>query len=136
LEKRSDNDSEIFVRVSEEANGLGFSLIKLVIRDVILPPNLKKAFAGVLETKREAQRKLEEAPGEHAVLRKLANAPALFQQNPMLHQTRLMQALSSSNNSVVLNVDGATVTAKPARSASKKLKFIQTRSTAVCCHCV
>jgi hypothetical protein len=49
----------------------------------------------------------------------LANASALFQQNPMLYQTRLLQALSSGNNSVVLNVDGAAVSAKPAKPTAK-----------------
>jgi regulator of protease activity HflC (stomatin/prohibitin superfamily) len=112
LEKRSEIDAEILARVSKEAASLGLSVTKLAIRDVILPANLKKAFAGVLEAQKEAQRKIEEARGEHAVLRNLANASALFQQNPMLYQTRLLQALSSGNNSVVLNVDGASVAAK------------------------
>ena len=117
LEKRSEIDAEILARVTDEAKVLGYKLIKLGIRDVILPPNLKKAFAGVLEAQKEAQRKIEEARGEQAVLRNLANASQLFQQNPMLYQTRLLQALSSGNNSIVLNVDGAS--AKPVKPATK-----------------
>jgi regulator of protease activity HflC (stomatin/prohibitin superfamily) len=119
LDKRSEIDAEILARVTEEAKELGFSVTKLGIRDVILPPNLKRAFAGVLEAQKEAQRKIEEARGEHAVLRNLANASALFQQNPMLYQTRLLQALSSGNNSVVLNVDGAAAPTKPAKPNAK-----------------
>ena len=125
LAKRSEIDAEIFARVTEEAKAIGFNLTKLAIRDVILPPNLKKAFAGVMEAQKEAQRKIEEARGEHAVLRNLANAAQLFQQNPMLYQTRLLQALSSGNNSVVLNVEGTSVAAtsvqpKPASKPAPK----------------
>jgi regulator of protease activity HflC (stomatin/prohibitin superfamily) len=122
LEKRSEIDAEILARVTQEAKIIGFNLTKLAIRDVILPPNLKRAFAGVLEAQKEAQRKVEEARGEHAVLRNLANASALFQHNPMLYQTRLLQALSSGNNSVVLNVDSASVAAAAvkAKPAAKR----------------
>ena len=125
LAKRPEIDAEILARVTGEAKAIGFNLAKLGIRDVILPPNLKKAFAGVLEAQKEAQRKIEEARGEHAVLRNLANAAQLFQQNPMLYQARLLQALSSGNNSVVLNVDGSSVAAsavkpKPAPKPTAK----------------
>jgi regulator of protease activity HflC (stomatin/prohibitin superfamily) len=119
LDKRSEIDAEILARVTEDAKALGFALTKLGIRDVILPPNLKRAFAGVLEAQKEAQRKIEEARGEHAVLRNLANASQMYVQNPMLYQTRLLQTLSSGNNSVVMNVDGATVTAKPTKPNAK-----------------
>lgn len=119
LEKRSDIDAELLARVSEDAKKLGMELSKLAVRDVILPANLKKAYAGVLEAQKEAQRKIEEARGEHAVLRNLANASQMFAQNPMLYQARLLQALSSGNNSVVLNIDGAKIEAKPAKPVTK-----------------
>ena len=71
----------------------------------MLPTNIKKAFSGILEEQKEAQRQLEKARGEQAVLRKLANVSGLYDVNPMLPQARLIQALSAGNNSVVFNAD-------------------------------
>lgn len=69
----------------------------------MLPANLKKAFAGILEAKKEAQKQLEKARGEQAVLRNLANSSAMFDGNPMLLQARIIQSLSNGNNTVIFN---------------------------------
>jgi hypothetical protein len=75
----------------------------------MLPANLKRAFAGVLEAQKEAQRQLEKARGEQAVLRNLANSSAMYASNPMLLQARLVQVLDGGNNNVVFKTDDMLV---------------------------
>mgnify|MGYP001443671685 CR=1 FL=1 len=106
LEKKVDIDAQLQSRVAERASGLGLEVSALAVRDVMLPPNLKRAFAGVLEARKEAQRKLEYARGEQAVLRSLANSSGMYEGNPSLLKARLVQALASGNNSIVFNADG------------------------------
>src|SRR5438552_15698929 len=46
----------------------------LEVKDVMFPPDLKRAFGEVLKAKQEGQAALERARGESASLRNLANA--------------------------------------------------------------
>lgn len=101
LEGKTDLDKAIQSSLASHGKTLGLTLSDFAIRDVMLPANLKRAFAGLLEAQKEAQRQLEKARGEQAVLRSLANASKLYEGNPMLLQARLIQTLSTGNNSIV-----------------------------------
>jgi regulator of protease activity HflC (stomatin/prohibitin superfamily) len=101
LESKKDLDAAIQGNLAAHGEALGLTLSEFAIRDILLPANLKRAFAGLLEAQKEAQRQLEKARGEQAVLRNLANASKLYEGNPMLLQARLIQTLSSGNNSIV-----------------------------------
>jgi regulator of protease activity HflC (stomatin/prohibitin superfamily) len=105
LEKKGEIDTQLIAAVSEKATGLGLTVSTLSVKDIMLPANLKKAFSGILEAQKEAQRQLEKARGEQAVLRNLANSSGMYETNPMLLQARLVQALSTGNNSIVFNAD-------------------------------
>ena len=107
LERPTDMDASMVKSLAEKTHGLGFEIKNVILRDVILPANLKRAYAGLLEAKKEALKKLEQARGEQAVLRNLANSSVLYDKNPALFKARLLQALSSGQNSIVFNVDGA-----------------------------
>jgi regulator of protease activity HflC (stomatin/prohibitin superfamily) len=106
LEKQSAINADVLSRTIATAKILGLEVPDLAIRDVTLPANLKRAFAGVIEAQKDAQRKLEIARGEHALLRTLSNASRLYAENPALLQARAMQALETGQNSIVLGVDG------------------------------
>ncbi len=105
LEKKGEIDTQLLAAIQEKAQELGITVSMLAIKDIMLPANLKKAFSGILEAQKEAQRQLEKARGEQAVLRSLANTSNLYEANPTLLQARLVQTLSSGNNSIVFNTD-------------------------------
>lgn len=120
LEKKTEIDAQLLANAAAKAQRLGVKIASLSLRDIVLPANLKKAFAAVLEAQKEAQRQLEAARGEQAVLRSLANSSKIYENNPALLQARLIQALSSGANTIVFNADERTIVAKasPDKSAS------------------
>ncbi|TAL27987.1 MAG: slipin family protein [Alphaproteobacteria bacterium] len=103
LEKKGDIDAQLLSKVTDKAAALGLAVTSLAVKDIMLPANLKKAFSGILEARKEAQKQLEKARGEQAVLRNLANSSAMLEGNPMLLQARIIQSLSTGNNTVIFN---------------------------------
>ena len=114
LEKKTEIDAQLLAASAAKAERIGVKITALALRDIVLPANLKKAFAAVLEAQKDAQRQLEVARGEQAVLRSLANSAKMYENNPALLQARLIQALSSGANTIVFNGDDKTIVAKPA----------------------
>ncbi len=114
LVARAAFDEILLADAQPEAEALGLSLHSLAIKDIMLPGNLKRAYAGVLEAKKEAERLLENARGETAVLRSLANSSKAYAGNPTLLQARIIQSLGSGGNSIVFAADPAQpVTVRP-----------------------
>lgn len=105
LEKKTDMDASLLEKTKAVAATLGLDVPMIAVRDVMLPAQLKKAYAGVMEAKKEAQRQLEKARGEQAVLRSLANSSQLYNEHPMLMQARVIQSLSTGNHTIVFNAD-------------------------------
>ncbi len=79
---------------------LGLRLTQLTIRDIMLPGELKKLYAQVVQARQEGLAQLERARGETAALRSLANAARLTNQNPTLLQLRLLQTLEQTQGNV------------------------------------
>lgn len=110
---------EIGPRVLETtASGLariGIELLSVEVRDLMLPGDLKRAFAGVVTARKDGEASLERARSETASLRSLANAGRLVEDNPGALQLRLLQELgSSSGNSVMLTMpDGQGAEPRP-----------------------
>lgn len=105
LADKSQLDTNIQKEVAQNVSEIGLNLTDLAVLDVMLPAHLKKAYSGVLEAQKEAQKNLEKARGEQAVLRSLANSAKLYQENPSLLQARIIQALATGNNSIVFGTD-------------------------------
>ncbi len=116
LDAKNAAEQQMLQIISEPAADLGLSVSRLAIKDIILPGNLRKAFSGILEAQKDAQRQLEKARGEQAVLRKLANSSGMYESNPALLQARLIQALSSGNNSIVFTSDDRVLVKQSADS--------------------
>lgn len=112
LEKKTEIDAQLLERVAEKAGRIGVAFSSLALRDIILPANLKRAFGAILEAQKEAQRQLEAARGEQAVLRSLANSAKMYENNPALLQARLIQTLSSGANTIVYNNDEKALAVK------------------------
>jgi regulator of protease activity HflC (stomatin/prohibitin superfamily) len=94
--------------VATELARLGVELLGVDVRDVMVPPELKRAFAGIVAARREGEAALERARGETAALRGLANAGRMVEDNPGLLQLRILQQVGgSSGNTIMLGVPGA-----------------------------
>lgn len=100
---------EVLDRGQFEAARVGLELLAVDVRDVMLPAELRRAFAGAVAARKEGEAALERVRAETAALRGMANAARLIDDNPNLLQLRLLQQLAeSSGNTVVFNApDGA-----------------------------
>ncbi|HTX21162.1 MAG TPA: slipin family protein [Candidatus Aquilonibacter sp.] len=125
LNQRLEIGTQLLARVQPEAAKIGINALAVEVKDVMFPPDLKRAFADVLKAKQEGQAALERARGESASLRNLANAARLLDGNPALQNLRLMQSLTAAHNAgntLVLGVPGGFVPLKagaPARNAEE-----------------
>jgi regulator of protease activity HflC (stomatin/prohibitin superfamily) len=89
------------------AAGVGISLEDLVIKDIVLPAELRAAYADVLTARQRGQVQLETARAESAALRSMANAAKLLDEHPALARLRLVQA-ATYGSKLVLDVGGRT----------------------------
>jgi regulator of protease activity HflC (stomatin/prohibitin superfamily) len=81
---------------------IGLEVRQLELKDIVLPPDLKRAQAEVLVARAEGQAALERARSESAALRNLANAARLAADNPALLQLRLVQSLEAGTGNTVV----------------------------------
>ena len=89
---------------SELAN-LGIELLAVEVRDLMVPGELKRAFASVIAARKDSEAALERARGETAALRALANAGRMLEDNPGLLQLRAIQQVGgSSGNTLMLGL--------------------------------
>jgi regulator of protease activity HflC (stomatin/prohibitin superfamily) len=79
--------------VAEQATALGVELESVKVRDVILPGDVRQAFAEVMRARAEGRAALERARGESAALRNLANGARVLEDNPALMNLRILQAI-------------------------------------------
>lgn len=109
LSARSTIGPAVSERTASLLSGLGLELLVVEARDLMIPGELKRAFAGVVSARKDAEIALERARGETAALRNLANAARLLEDHPGLAQLRALQELGASpGNTLVLGMpDGA-----------------------------
>ena len=81
---------------------LGLAVDQLVMKDIILPGELKRAQTAVLVARANGNAALERARGETAALRSLANAARIAADNPAIIQLRLLQQLEASTGHTVI----------------------------------
>ncbi len=114
LEARSDLGERLTAALAEDAGALGFTLGGVAVRDVMLPGNLKRVYSRVLEAQKDAERRLEQARGEHAVMRSLANTAKMLDGNPSLAQARVLQALETGGNTILFGTGDVVAGTKAA----------------------
>lgn len=112
LRARSAIGAEVADRCALELARVGIELLAVHIRDIVVPGELRRAFAGVIAARKDGEAALERARGETAALRHLANAGRLVEQSPGLLNLRIVQQLGqTSGNTVVVTLpserDGA-----------------------------
>lgn len=91
---------KLLARVQSKAADLGLELTELVIRDVILPADVKAALSECWRAKKSALAELESARGKSAATRTMANAAKLYQTNPALLQVRYIEAIEQAAKSM------------------------------------
>ncbi len=72
---------------------VGIGVRSAVVKDVILPHELRAAYAELVTARARGQAQLEAARAETAALRSLANGAKLLDEHPGLARLRLVQAL-------------------------------------------
>ena len=91
-EARLAGDS-LVERARTAGAAVGIDVVDVVVKDVILPPELRSAYAELVTTRTRGQAQLEAARAETAALRSLANGAKLLDDHPALARLRLVQAL-------------------------------------------
>jgi regulator of protease activity HflC (stomatin/prohibitin superfamily) len=106
LAERVAIGQEVLDRCSAEATALGLELLAVAVRDVMVPGELKRAYASVITASKEGEAALERARGETASLRNLANVGRLLDDNPGLLRLRALQQVGgSTGNTLMLGLD-------------------------------
>jgi regulator of protease activity HflC (stomatin/prohibitin superfamily) len=72
---------------------VGIAVREAVLKDVLLPPELRAAYAELVSARQRGKAQLETARAETAALRSLANGAKLLDEHPALAKLRLVQAL-------------------------------------------
>lgn len=111
LAARSKIGPAVLERAASNLARLGIELLAVEVRDLMVPGELKRVFAGVVTARKEGEASLERVRAETAALRNLANAGRLIEDNPGVLQLRLLQQLGeTSGNTVMLTMpDGQGV---------------------------
>lgn len=77
----------------EAGAAVGAEVLEVVVKDVILPSDLRAAYGSVVYARQRAQAQLEAARAETAALRSMANGAKLLDDHPALAQLRIVQSL-------------------------------------------
>jgi regulator of protease activity HflC (stomatin/prohibitin superfamily) len=72
---------------------VGITVREAVLKDVLLPPELRAGYAQLVSARQRGKAQLEAARAETAALRSLANGARLLDEHPGLARLRLVQAL-------------------------------------------
>jgi hypothetical protein len=100
---------------------IGIELLSVDVRDVMVPAELRRAYASVVTARHEGAATLERARGETAALRNLANAGRLLDDHPGLLSLRLVQELGAGGgNTLVLGLPDAAGAATAATPATRR----------------
>lgn len=122
LTQRLDLAPQLLARVQPDAAKIGITVHTVEVKDVMLPAELKRAFADTLKAKQEGQVALERARGESAALRNLANAARVLEGNPALMNLRVLQSLATAQNAgntLVLGMPAGFVPLKNGKALPK-----------------
>ena len=81
----------------EAGRPVGIEVIEVVVKDVVLPADLRAAYGAVVTARQRARAQLEAARAETAALRSLANGAKLLDDHPALAQLRMIQSLPAGS---------------------------------------
>ncbi len=99
---RLELTGELTERVRAAAARVGLGVDEIAVRDLMLPGNLRQAFADLVLARQRGKVELERARGEAAALRSLANTADLLERHPALLRLRTLQAAESGQAKLVV----------------------------------
>lgn len=102
LEQRRSLQELLTSSAEARLGTFGLQLIRLAVRDLALPADIRKVATQVELARREGLAALERARGEGAALRSLANSARLLDRNPALLALRAIQGMERSPGSTVV----------------------------------
>jgi regulator of protease activity HflC (stomatin/prohibitin superfamily) len=91
--------------LAPRAAEIGIKISSCLVRDIMLPSDIRRAYAQSVKAQKEGLAALERGRGETASLRALANAARMLQDNPGLLQLRAVQAIETSKGNHTLTLD-------------------------------
>jgi regulator of protease activity HflC (stomatin/prohibitin superfamily) len=106
LGARSTAGEALLLPVRETAERVGAAVDSADLRDLSFPGDLRRTFARVAVARQEAAASLEQARGETATLRSLANAARVLEGNQALRDLRSLLAVERTGGTVVLTAGG------------------------------
>jgi regulator of protease activity HflC (stomatin/prohibitin superfamily) len=86
---------------------LGMEILAVVVKDVVLPAEIRTLYAEMATARQRGQVQLETARAETAALRSMANAAKILDDHPALAQLRLVQSAPYGTKIVLQVRDGA-----------------------------
>lgn len=101
---------QISAATAAVARRVGVEVAEVVVKDVIVPVELRAAAAELATARRRGEAQLEAARAETAALRSLANGAKLLDAHPALARLRLVQSAPPGTR-IVLGVPDSTVAA-------------------------
>lgn len=102
---RAEVGGAVFEAARTAGQSVGIAVADVVVKDIVLPPELRSAYAELVTVRQRAQAQLETARAEAAALRSMANAAKLLDDHPALARLRLVQA-APYGTKIVLTTDG------------------------------
>ena len=113
-------DAELRPPVEAAAPAMGAAVERVVLRDLILPAEVRRMLTEVERARREGLAALERARGEQAALRNLANAARMLRGNPELQTLRTLQTLTPAPGRPAPTVVLATAATLPVRTGTSE----------------
>lgn len=105
MANQTELNQQLLAICAPKVSVLGLRLTEVSIKDLMLPGDLKKLYAQVVQARQDGLAQIERARGESAALRSLTNAARLANDNPNLLKLRMLQAVeNSSGNSFVIGM--------------------------------
>ncbi len=102
LAERAGLGSELTEPVAAGAAAVGLAVREIVVRDVMLPGDLRKAFGDVVLARQRGLAELERVRAESAALRSMANTAKLLDEYPALLRLRTLQAAEATGAKLVI----------------------------------
>ncbi|MDF0532556.1 slipin family protein [Tsukamurella sp. 8F] len=114
LLRRGDavDTAPILEAAREAGSGVGLEVRSVVVKDIVLPSEIRSAAVDLVTAKARGAARLEEARAETAALRALANAGRMLDASPALASLRMIQAAPVGAKVVMAVGDGAAQAAE------------------------
>ncbi len=85
-------EQQVTAAAEVEATRLGLQIVRVAVKDVGLPAELRSAAAALVTARQHGLAKLERARAETAALRALSNAARMLDEHPALARLRLVES--------------------------------------------